>query len=318
MTVYANVLRLLNILIKSIKAGGRKLRIASTIDEQVLGEILTGIEKVSKFRDADIILMDMSIPSRVLLSKLEELNSNSLIMVLNAIVDINLQPELGKELSAKGFIRSLLPIDNGAALFIKRGYDVNFFRKTAEVYRESFIYGINPIDYNTAYVLYSLAKFILAHRKGVVVEIGTGYGFSTLWLVHAAKETGSHVVSLDNNCDRIDYAVKVMRDLGLSNYVDILCIDAKEYDHGIRNVIYTFIDGRKNEYHKYLEAIKNYLVSRALILAHNTLSSTHVIKPYIKKVHTSPYESITIATDPSGLTISIYNDNFHIMAYHSK
>ena len=48
-------------------------------------------------------------------------------------------------------------------------------------------------------------------------------------------------------------------------------------------MFYVLIDGRKDEYHKYLEVIENYLVSGALIVAHNTLSSTHVTKPYIEK-----------------------------------
>ena len=69
--------------------------------------------------------------------------------------------------------------------------------------------------------------------------------------------------------------------------------------------MFAFIDGKKDEYHRYLEAIEKYLVRNALVLAHNTLSDAHVVKPYIEKVYSPPYESITIATDPGGLTISL-------------
>ena len=227
-------------------------------------------------------------------------------MISNIIASINQQPELLKELGLAGLTKSLLPIDGGVALFIKRGYDVDFFRKTVEVYRESFIHGPNPIDYNTAAALYILAKFLTTRKRGVIVEVGTGRGFSTLWLAHAAKETGSHVISIDNKCDRVDYARNALRALDLERYAEIVCTDAKSYIHGDRDIVYVFIDGKKDEYHKYLEALEPYLQPGALILAHNTLSDAHLIKPYIERVYAEPYKSTTIMTDPKGLTISVY------------
>jgi len=114
------------------------------------------------------------------------------------------------------------------------------------------------------------------------------------------------VISIDNKHDRVEYVLRVMRDLKLNDYVEVLCEDAREYSHDRKDIVFTFIDGKKDEYHQYLDAIEKYLAPGALILAHNTLSDAHVIKPYIEKVYTSPYESITIATDPKGLTISVY------------
>ena len=306
-SMYSNIFHLLDIFAKSIEAGDQSLRVASTLDEHFLRRTLVRIEKVPRFRGADIILTDMNALSKnLLLELIEKLSNNSLMMVLNAIIGINLWPELAKELNIRGFIRSLLPIDNGIGLFIRRGYGVDFFRKTVEVYRKSFIYGPNPIDYNTAYTLYSLAKFLTARRRGVIVEVGTGRGFSTLWLVHAAKETNSYVISIDNKCDRVDYTKNVLKNLNLEDHVEILCTDAKNYDRGSKDIVYVFIDGKKDEYHLYLEALEPYLLPGALILAHNTLSDAHVIKPYIEKVYRKPYKSITIATDPKGLTISVY------------
>lgn len=211
-----------------------------------------------------------------------------------------------KELGLAGFTKSLLPVDGGVVLFIKRGYGVDFFRKTVEVYRESFIHGPNPVDYNTATLLYILAKFLTTRRRGAIIEIGTGRGFSTLWLAHAARETGSHVISIDNKCDRVDYARNALRALDLEKYAEIVCTDARGYTHEDKDIVYVFIDGKKDEYHKYLEALEPYLQPGALLLAHNTLSDAHLIKPYIERVYAEPYKSATIMTDPKGLTISIH------------
>ncbi len=304
--MYSNVLRLLNIIVRSFRAGGQVLRVASLLGSQAFKGIINEVEQVRLLGRADIVLANMRVLSKEFLAQLEEFSSSSLIMVLDALADISVKPDFIKEFSAKGFAKSLLPIDGGITLFAKRGYGIDFFRRTVEVYRESFIYGPCPIDYNTALTLYILAKFSLARRKGVLVEIGSGRGFSTLWLAHASRETNAHVISIDNKCDRVNYVLKILEDLNLNKYTDMLCTDATTYNRGRQDIVFAFIDGRKDEYHRYLEVLEPYLLPGALILAHNTISDAHIVKPYLEKVYTKPYESITIATDPKGLTISVY------------
>ncbi len=306
--VHDGIPRFIEILVESLKIAGYRVKVASIAEGDVIEGLgkAVGAEEVSSPDKADIILGDMRSLDRTPTDFVEKLGSNSLLMISNIIASINQRPELLKELGLAGFTKSLLPIDGGAALLTKRGYGVNFFRKTVEVYRESFIHGPNPIDYNTATLLYILAKFLTTRRRGVIVEVGTGRGFSTLWLAHAAKETGSHVISIDNKCDRVDYARNALRSLDLEKYTEIVCTDARSYVHGDKDIVYVFIDGKKDEYHKYLEALEPYLQPGALLLAHNTLSDAHVIKPYIEKVYKKPYKSTTIMTDPKGLTISVY------------
>ncbi len=309
MPVYNDILRFIEILVESLRVVGYRAKVASIAGRDVIESlrIPVGIEEASSIEQADIVLEDVRSLDKVPINfVVEKLGSSSLSIILNVIACINQRPELSKELGLAGLTKSLLPIDGGAILSTKRGYDVEFFKKTVEVYRESFIHGPNPIDYNTAAALYILAKFLTTRRKGTIIEVGTGRGFSTLWLAHAAKETGSHVISIDNRCDRVDYARNALKALDLEKYAEVVCIDAKSYVHGGRDIVYVFIDGKKDEYHKYLEALEPYLQPGALILAHNTLSDAHLIKPYIEKVYREPFRSITIATDPKGLTISVY------------
>ncbi len=291
------ILRFIEILVEGLRVAGRDVRVVK----------VAGVEDISGIGGADIILSDMGLmsvaPANLIAGRM---SGDSLLVVLDVMASINRRPELLKELGMVGLTKSLIPLDGGAAATIKRGYGADFFRKTVEVYRESFIHGPNPVDYNTATALYILAKFLTARRGGTIVEVGTGRGFSTLWLAHAAKETDSHVISIDSRCDRVDYAKNVLEDLGLGRYVEVICTDARNYVHGGRDVTYVFIDGKKDEYHKYLEALEPHLQPGALLLAHNTLSDAHLIKPYMEKVYTGPYRSITVATDPKGLTISAY------------
>ena len=120
-------LRLLIILIKSIGAEGGRAKVINALDKSLPKEILAGFKEVTSFRDADIVLTDMSVitQNKDILSRLvEELSNDSLLIVLNAITGIDLWPEFSKELSTRGFTNALLPIDDGMAVFIKRGYDI--------------------------------------------------------------------------------------------------------------------------------------------------------------------------------------------------
>ena len=306
--MYDNILYLLNILVESVEPVGYRLKILDFTSKNLLGKALPrNVELALDVRSADIVLADTtSSKGESLIEVLDNLDSKSMVMVLNSIIGVYQYPELTREITVRGFVRSWLPLDGGVTLFTRRGFDHSFLERTIKVYRESFIYGPYPVHYNTAYTLYNLAKFILTRRRGVIVEIGTGRGFSTLWLAHVAKETNSHIVSIDNNRERVEYASKVMEDLKLDRYVKILCCDGREYRHDGRDVVFVFIDGRKDEYHMYLKAIEKYLTPGAIITAHNTLSSAHEMTPYIKRVYSDPYKSITIATDPAGVTITLY------------
>ena len=142
-------------------------------------------------------------------------------------------------------------------------------------------------------MLYSLAKFVLIRKGGKALEIGTGRGFSTLWLAHAAKEVNAQIISLDNKYEHVDYARSVLREAGLSNYAEIVCMDEKNLTCKCSDITFIFINVRKDEYHKYLEAIEQRLSPGAIIMAHNTLSNAHEMAQYISRVYSKLYKSIT-------------------------
>jgi hypothetical protein len=47
------------------------------------------------------------------------------------------------------------------------------------------------------------------------------------------------------------------------------------------------------------------LVPGALIVAHNTVSSPYEMSSFIARLYSPSYESITILTDPAGMTLSV-------------
>ncbi len=297
---------LLNILLKSVEIVCEgKISIYSTFPKEVVKTLYPDYEEVDSVVDADVIISDISGVDKEFFNMIKyELNDFALFLVLDTILDININPELTRRLYLEGIIASYLPIDNGVTIFTRRGYGLAFQRLSREVYLKSLMNDIIPIDFNTAKFLYAITKFILDRKRSYVLEIGTGLGFSTMWIAHAVMETGGFLLSIDNKCDKQDYIYDTLKKVLLHNHVDLICADAKDYKIPVNDIVLVFIDGKKDEYLKYLENIEDHLAEGAIIIAHNTVSHTHEVKDYLERVYSPPNKSITILTDPGGITIT--------------
>jgi predicted O-methyltransferase YrrM len=51
-------------------------------------------------------------------------------------------------------------------------------------------------------------------------ELGTSYGYSTLWLADAARATGGKVVSLELSQRKVDHAQAQLTRAGLADFVE--------------------------------------------------------------------------------------------------
>ena len=59
------------------------------------------------------------------------------------------------------------------------------------------------VGLETAVFLNTLAK---SAQSKVILEVGTSYGYSTIWLAEAARANGGKVITLENNPQKADYA----------------------------------------------------------------------------------------------------------------
>ena len=60
-----------------------------------------------------------------------------------------------------------------------------------------------------------------------VLEIGSSYGYSTIWLARAAQHVGGYVVSLEMHQHKIDFARQMLDRAGLGEYVRFIAGDAR-------------------------------------------------------------------------------------------
>ncbi|GGD55646.1 methyltransferase [Erythrobacter arachoides] len=73
-----------------------------------------------------------------------------------------------------------------------------------------------------------LHALIVARRPRRILELGTSYGYSTLFLADAARAVGATVVSMDLAEFKQDYARERLQEAGLADRVELRCGDALE------------------------------------------------------------------------------------------
>ena len=82
-----------------------------------------------------------------------------------------------------------------------------------------------PVGEDAGWFLHSL---ILAKAPRRILELGTSYGYSTLFLADAAKQVGAQVISMELADYKQDYAREMLEQAELAAYVDLRCGDALE------------------------------------------------------------------------------------------
>ena len=74
-----------------------------------------------------------------------------------------------------------------------------------------------------------LLHLLAVGRKAqCLVELGTSYGYSTLWLADAARATGGKLHSLELSAKKVDYAREQLRSVGLESHVEFHLGDARQ------------------------------------------------------------------------------------------
>jgi caffeoyl-CoA O-methyltransferase len=136
--------------------------------------------------------------------------------------------------------------------------------------------GVPIVDRHTGRVLQALA----AGRRRIV-EVGTAYGYSTLWLALGQPADGT-IVTIDPDAERTELARGWWRQGGIPDeritVVTAKALEAFADDSpalaGPFDLV--FIDALKPEYEAYLDALLPRLSPGALILADNVLWSGRV------------------------------------------
>ena len=132
--------------------------------------------------------------------------------------------------------------------------------------RDEFLIAVGPA---TGQLLNILAKSIKAKT---ILELGTSFGYSTVWLAEAARETGGKVISLEIHPGKQDYARGAIRKAGLDGWVDFRLGDAPELIAKLKGAVdFVLLDLWKDLYIPCFDLFYRKLRPGALIVADNMI-----------------------------------------------
>ncbi len=159
--------------------------------------------------------------------------------------------------------------------------------------------------------LYILARSMKAKR---IFEIGTSFGYSTLWLAAAVKEEKGKVITVDVLPEKIKKASENITDSGLKHYVELIKGDAREilkkYEEPFDII---FLDADKRDYIDFIKLGLKKLRKGGIILSDNVIDCPEIHKddPEICEeimdfINTHPkFVSITVPFLPNGLEMTL-------------
>ncbi|MFY9781288.1 MAG: O-methyltransferase [Candidatus Baltobacteraceae bacterium] len=129
--------------------------------------------------------------------------------------------------------------------------------------------GIPIVARETGRLLSTLVHAMQANR---VLEIGTAYGYSTLWMALALPPAG-RIWTIDPDVERTKVALAFLARAGKAGAVDVINQPALEVlpTFPVRNLDIVFIDAVKTEYEEYLELAVPLLKRSGLVIVDNLL-----------------------------------------------
>jgi len=154
-----------------------------------------------------------------------------------------------------------------------------------------------PVSPESGQLLYLTA---VAARARNMVEFGTSYGISTLYLAAAARETGGRVIGSEMEPEKLATARANMESSGVADIVDIRDGDALQTLRDVPDGIdFLLLDGWKDLYQPVLDLLQPKLAPGAVVVADNIFTFKTALRPYVDRMQ-APSSGFCSATVPIG------------------
>jgi predicted O-methyltransferase YrrM len=156
---------------------------------------------------------------------------------------------------------------------------------------EAFI----PVSPDAGHLLYTLVR---ATGPATVIEFGTSFGLSTIYMAAAVRDRGAGtVVTTEIHESKAQRAREYLREAGLLDVVDLRIGDARETLAGLApDVSFVFLDGMKELYLPMLRQLEPALRSGALVVADDLDLFPKPLESYLSYVRdpANGYVSVTV------------------------
>lgn len=146
-------------------------------------------------------------------------------------------------------------------------------------------------------------------KAPTILELGTSFGYSGIWLAEAARASGGKLISMELHAYKTEFAKEMAEKAGLAKHIDFQIGDAVEMIKALPSgVDFILVDLWKDLYIPCLEAFYPKLNPGAIIVADNMfMPGNDDVKQYGKAVRAKPGITSVLLPVGSGIEVSRYD-----------
>jgi predicted O-methyltransferase YrrM len=162
------------------------------------------------------------------------------------------------------------------------------------------------VGYEAGELIYNTARAIDARR---IVEFGTSFAFSTIYLAAAVRDNGGGtVITSEIEPNKVEVARQNLREAGLDNFVEIRTGDAMATLADVEGPLdLVLLDGWKDIYIPLLKMLTPKLRRGGVVFADNVHVFKNSLRPYVEYVRDRRHGFVsTTLSAGSGLEFSVY------------
>jgi len=169
-------------------------------------------------------------------------------------------------------------------------------------WRDKVLLAVGP---DTGRLINILARSL---KAPTILELGTSYGYSGIWLAEAVRATGGRLITMELSDVKSAHAREMAIKAGLADHVDFKVGDAVQMISELpAGIDFVLVDLWKDLYVPCLDAFYPKLNPGAIIVADNMLRPANdEVKQYARAVRALPGITSVLLPVGSGIEISRY------------
>ncbi|MCJ2141118.1 O-methyltransferase [Methylobacterium sp. E-066] len=142
-----------------------------------------------------------------------------------------------------------------------------------------------------------------------ILELGTSFGYSGIWLAEAARASGGRLITMEVHAYKSAFARDMAQRAGLADRIDFQVGDAVEMIRALPDGIdFVLVDLWKDLYVPCLEVFYPKLNPGAIIVADNIRTDRSDVTDYVRAVRAKPDMTSVMLPVGQGIEISRYGD----------
>ena len=133
-----------------------------------------------------------------------------------------------------------------------------------------------------------IALLAASAPAGLMVEVGTSAGYSTLWLALSCRETNRTLTTFEVLPEKVALAQETFRQAGVEDVVKLVHGDAREHLADLANIGFCFLDAEKEVYADCYDLAVPRPATGGLLVADNATNHYETLRPMIDRALSDP------------------------------